>query len=664
MATKFDNLQVSGSGLSISRLPFGKANKTKTQPTPQQLQLQQQQQQQQQALRAGPGGLLGNQMITERALIPVKSFHPMTTEQQLRTVFVSKIPELMDTNTLRAILDVIPGVESIVRLLNGRSEPLSFGFVRFLSVDSIKVFMDTFKRVNYSQLTHGNFESLFSIVCEENTTRFIEDLVAERGEEYFRSISRVSEKELVDSVSRQIKTWYELTSATYGDNLTIKLQSLDMADENANRNDEDDFDLDETNLDNIKIDESEFADLEIEDKDTVLREIKEFRLLSMKFEKAKKDQEVEEKKERDKYLEKLTSKVLADANGAAKRQGGDEDRLFTEQDFKEMSDSDDDPSESDEKLEEIRQARIKQKEERVFEGEQRWWIARERMHNSAVERQKQHDDNLEERTQHDRQKALREFAEFVDGGDYERNNFEYYLNHAKWAKKRQIARQREIAQDEQDALDEAEEIAQKKTEKESFLSSLASDITAKSKTATTTTTTTTASSIDSSGKFKLSLGGVKKKAPAQQQQQDEDETEEKEAKAAVRAQLPSAVYETLKELDDIKSITNNNSLVTSIIDSISNESTVLFASPVNWEYLTDDIIQDRLKPFIATLMMEYLGIQEDELIAFIVNHLKEHKDADSLVSELEMTLDEDAVVFTQKLWRLLLFETECQKAGV
>lgn len=630
LATKFDNLQASSSGLPLSRLQLGKT-KTKSQPT-------------QPAQRPGPPGLLNTQGNIEKALVPVKSLHPMTTEQQLRTVFVSKIPELMDTNTLRAIVEVIPGVETVVRLLNGRSENLSFGFVRFLTVDAIKVFVDTFKQIDYSSLTNENFDALFNINYEENTGRYLDDLIAEKGEDYFQNFSRTSEKERIDNASRQIKTWYELTSANYGDNLTLKLQSALTEDGDPNKDNDIDFDLDEANMDSINIDEQEFADLEIEDKETVLREIKEFRLSSIKFEKVKKDKDVEEKKERDKYLEKLTSKVLEDAKDAAK-QHGDENTLFTELDFGELSDTDEELSETDEEYEKRRQARIRQKEERAFEEDQRRWIAREQMHSSALEREKLRDANLDERIERDRQKALQRYAEFVDDGDYERKNLEYYDNHATWVKNRMAMRRREILRDEQDAREEAEENEQKNTEKESFLSSLASEFTSKP---------TSAPTGDSVGKFKLSLGNVAKKPAPVRNEHDEEE----EHKDTIRALLADADYDNLKDIDEFKALSKQDPLVTSIIDKIPQESAALFAAPVNWELLTDDIVEDRLKPFITTLIMEYLGIQEDELIAFITTHLKEHKTADSLVSELEMTLDEDAVVFTQKLWRLLIFETE------
>lgn len=139
---------------------------------------------------------------------------------------------------------------------------------------------------------------------------------------------RTTDRERVDNISRQIKTWYELTAATYGDDLNIKLQSTANEEDEANKDANSDIESDEENLDSIKIDESEFTDLEIDDKDTVLREIKEFRLLSIKFEKVKKDQEVEEKKERDKYLEKLTSNVLADGKATVRKHGEEEDRLL------------------------------------------------------------------------------------------------------------------------------------------------------------------------------------------------------------------------------------------------------------------------------------------------------------------------------------------------
>lgn len=571
----------------------------------------------------------------------------MTNDQQLRTVFVSRIPELMDDATARGLFQLIPSFETFVRLLNGRSEPLSYGFVRFQSVDAVKVFIDTFSAINYKANTNGTFDSLFSATPEENTVRYLEHRLEENGKDYLYPFMGKNLKDLTAMASVKVKSWYDITASTYGDNISIKIQS-DHKDSDDNDKQGDD-DLDMTALEDVNINESEFDDLELDDKDVILQEIREFRLLSMKFEKVKQDQSAEEKKERDKYLEKETSKMLANQSerGASKRRGED-NKLFTELDFQQMSDSEESSSESDERLEEIRQARLRQKEERAFEEDQRRWIGRERIRTSALAREKEREEGSEARMDRERRKALKQYAEFVDGDDYESKKMEYYFNHATWAKNRMTFRRRELAADQQDADEEAEELQQKTERKNNFMSSLASELSSKK---------------PSTGKFTLSLSGPKKQSDADAKDAVDETTKSKVEKKPKRLEF-AVNYETLRDIEDFKSLSSGDHSISALVDEIPKSSEELFTKEISWEFLTDDIIEDKLKPFITSLIMEYLGIQEDELISFVLSLLKEHKQPQLFLSELEMTLDEDAIVFTQQLWRLLIFETERQRRDI
>ncbi|VVT52987.1 uncharacterized protein SAPINGB_P003347 [Magnusiomyces paraingens] len=598
--------------------------------------------QQQQQKQAGSANLHNNSNNNTNVLILVKTLHPMTNEQQLRTVFVSKIPELMNETSIINIFQLIPTFETFIRLLNGRSEPLSYGFVRFQNIDAIKFFIDVFESIDYKKSTYNTFDTLFSISTDENTLKYLEQRTLEKNglESYFMG---KNVKEVASIVEMKIKNWYEITSATFGDDLSIKIQRKDDDEDKKESSEDNNI----TKPEDVTINESEFDDLEIDDKETILQEIREFRLLSIKFEKVKQDQSAEEKKERDKYLEKETSKMLGDkSDGDLNKKSDDDGKLFTERDFREMSDSEDEIPESDERLEEIRQSRLRQKEERVFEEDQRRWIGRERIRSSALAREKEREEDFEARLERERRKALKQYAEFVDGGEYEKNKMEYYYNHATWVKNRMSARLREQAQDEQDAEDEAEEERQKMEEKNNFMSSLASELSTKK---------------SGAGKFKLSLSGAKKTSQASEavtnalgKEEDSRAVSDKKPKKV----LISVNYETLKDIDDFISSSSNDPSITSLVNEIPKIPEDLFKFKISWEFLTNDIIEDKLKPFITSLIMEYLGVQEDELISFVVSLLKEHKEPQNFVKEMEIALDEDAIVFIKQLWRLLIFETE------
>jgi len=54
-------------------------------------------------------------------------------------------------------------------------------------------------------------------------------------------------------------------------------------------------------------------------------------------------------------------------------------------------------------------------------------------------------------------------------------------------------------------------------------------------------------------------------------------------------------------------------------------------------------------------MAEYLGDDTGVLVDFITAKLHNRCQPHALVSELELILDEDAIPFIMKLWRMLIF---------
>jgi len=54
-------------------------------------------------------------------------------------------------------------------------------------------------------------------------------------------------------------------------------------------------------------------------------------------------------------------------------------------------------------------------------------------------------------------------------------------------------------------------------------------------------------------------------------------------------------------------------------------------------------------------MMDLLSQEEQTLIDFITNKLTRHCSPHDLLSDLRMVLEDDADVFVQKLWKILIF---------
>lgn len=63
-------------------------------------------------------------------------------------------------------------------------------------------------------------------------------------------------------------------------------------------------------------------------------------------------------------------------------------------------------------------------------------------------------------------------------------------------------------------------------------------------------------------------------------------------------------------------------------------------------------LQD-VKPQIGKLIEEYLGVEEEELLDYILMILRDNRDKDVLVEELKETFDEDAVQIGDAIWNLV-----------
>jgi len=64
-------------------------------------------------------------------------------------------------------------------------------------------------------------------------------------------------------------------------------------------------------------------------------------------------------------------------------------------------------------------------------------------------------------------------------------------------------------------------------------------------------------------------------------------------------------------------------------------------------------------------MTDYLGqLDDDDLVMFVVEHLKDHKPPAKLVEGLEPVLVEEAEEFVIALWRQVVFESLAYSEGL
>jgi len=161
-------------------------------------------------------------------------------------------------------------------------------------------------------------------------------------------------------------------------------------------------------------------------------------------------------------------------------------------------------------------------------------------------------------------------------------------------------------------------------------------------------------------KLNVSLNASAPKAPPAGEtkaavftQEEEDDTFKKRKVPLVKLDFSVAEGEKAKErLDRIR-------------ETVPHDKETLFKSKVRWDGLTDMLIDRKLEPLIKRQMTKYLGeLEDDDLVMFTVEHLKDHKGPQKLIEGLEPVLEEEAVELAIAIWRQIIFESMAYGEGL
>ncbi|CAI5523804.1 unnamed protein product [Closterium sp. Naga37s-1] len=104
--------------------------------------------------------------------------------------------------------------------------------------------------------------------------------------------------------------------------------------------------------------------------------------------------------------------------------------------------------------------------------------------------------------------------------------------------------------------------------------------------------------------------------------------------------------------------------VKSLIDSIPKSKDELFAVPINWTVYDESALHQRMRPWVARKIREFLGEEEPTLVDFILSKTQQHVGGAALLGLLEPILDEEAEMFVLKMWRMLIFEIRRVEMGL
>ncbi|KAF0899151.1 hypothetical protein E2562_013374 [Oryza meyeriana var. granulata] len=101
-----------------------------------------------------------------------------------------------------------------------------------------------------------------------------------------------------------------------------------------------------------------------------------------------------------------------------------------------------------------------------------------------------------------------------------------------------------------------------------------------------------------------------------------------------------------------------------LIDMIPRTKEELFAYEINWMIYDKHELHERMRPWIAKKIIEFLGEEESTLVDYIVSCTKDHVQASKMLELLQSILDVEAEMFVLKMWRMLIFEIKKVETGL
>lgn len=296
-----------------------------------------------------------------------------------------------------------------------------------------------------------------------------------------------------------------------------------------------------------------------------------------------------------------------------------------------------DDSASDEELERRRVDKKNADIEKVYLDQERRWLNRERSRTAALQREKEREDEDAAKQVAEGEKMAQRLREWDDDVESSKRVEEYYSDRSMWIRNRAIFRARETAADERDRTAELRDRQSAATDKEqargmadSFLDRQAEEL----------------ESRNVPGRmqqpFKLSLGAAaqkvqKEKATAPRRTVAEVEglleDEEDSGNTSKRTLIPikfDASASTAQLSDE-----ERDQAVRQLAADIPTEKEGLWSWDVQWKYVDESVVVEKLRPFVEKKIVEYLGVQEQLLVEVVEEHVRTRGKPQELVEQLE-----------------------------
>ncbi|KAI8986138.1 hypothetical protein BD414DRAFT_416880 [Trametes punicea] len=311
------------------------------------------------------------------------------------------------------------------------------------------------------------------------------------------------------------------------------------------------------------------------------------------------------------------------------------------------------PAKTDEELEAERKEARRRDEENSYKDRERRYEPRERARIQALERAIARERAMKEAEERDRI----EMRSRLDVWDDDESDELFYTDRPRWRALRARRLAAEQAADEESRLYEEREAENLRRESEAFLARQMDEMQQLQE-----EQRKAGMLLDDGAPVKLgvSLAAAAKKtesAPKEMTTVFGPEDEEEETIKKRKVPLP--------KLDLVDSSEKAKERLEKIKSEVPRDKETLFKSKVRWDGVSDTVIDRKFEPLVKREMTKYLGeLEDDDLIMFVLEHLKDHKGPQKLIEGLEPVLEEEAAELVISVWRQLIFESMAYGEGL
>ena len=251
---------------------------------------------------------------------------------------------------------------------------------------------------------------------------------------------------------------------------------------------------------------------------------------------------------------------------------------------------------------------------------------------------KQHDAEYEERT---RRRQIDMFETWDDDEKAERGREYFYADRARWRAQRQSARNKEQIDDLRDRQREEEERKQLEAESEEFLRKQAEEMAELEEEQRKRGLLT-----EDAAPIKLALGSrptvqeekkpeIHVKPTVAFDEEDEVENDPSRKKRGTFVKLDYDEPPKGEDISEAERIARRNAKLLEIKRDVPNDRRRLWHTRLEWEAITQNLIQDKIRPFVHGKMKALLGEVDEDLADFVLEHLRDRKGPEELTEGIE-----------------------------